>query len=323
MSVTNGPVQLRLPMQRNDKAVVNSPNPNRGGAARRRVLGRVERLRPKLHGSMLKKTGIVLGGLAAIGFVYVAAVGVYDWARTTPAFALASVKVTMVNAEGASVAIADVNGSTHTSREELLRYLSVQPGDNLVSLGLDSLRSNILRHPWVKTASLRRELPSTLHVEITEHEARGVVSLGSLYLVDDDGEVFARAGSDATHEFSVITGPTREMYEQDRGEWNRLLSLAFSFADAAKELELSLGEVHVDDTLGITAYLLPSGVPAAFGQGDFLGKIERLKKTRSLLQRDGQQVESYLLDNERHPEWVVARVTKANENRNATLTAAR
>lgn len=290
-AAVNGPVQLRLPMQR------------------KRVLGRVEMRAAAPTPGWKRRLAKPLVALVALAGLWFASDYVQQWARSSELFALSQVHV---------------EGNERASREELMRYLNVQPGDNLVGLPLEALRANVLRHPWIKTAGLRRELPRKLVLEVTEHEARGMVALPALYLVDDDGEVFARATPDAAAEHVAITGLSTELYEHDRAEWNRLLSLAFSFVDAARESELTLGEVHVDDALGVTAYLLPNGVPASFGYGDFLGKITRLKKTRALLLRDGQHVESFLLDNERHPEWVVARVTKpVTQAGTATFAAAR
>ena len=145
---------------------------------------------------------------------------------------------------------------------------------------------------------------------ISEHRAAGVVALGAMYVVDEAGDVFARAQMSELQSFSPITGLSPDWLDNDPGEWHRLLALALSFQDAANAASLSLGEIHVVDALGVSAQLLPNGVQAAFGKDDFAGKIARLKKTRALLQQQNKIAESFLLDNARHPDWVIARLSK-------------
>jgi cell division protein FtsQ len=227
---------------------------------------------------------------AFVGVVYGA-----DWLTTSDAFALSDVRV---------------SGNAQASREEILRYLNVAPGENTLTLNLEVLKANLLRHPWIKSVEISRALPDALVVNITEHRAAGVVALGSLYLVDEDGDVFSRASAAELATFPTITGLSRELFDQDPSEWHRLLGLALSFQGAAHETQVAVGEVHVDDTLGISAQLVPGGVPASFGSGDYYGKLRRLQKTRALLVQQGKSVDAYLLDNQRHPNWVVARVSK-------------
>ncbi|MFW6198831.1 MAG: cell division protein FtsQ/DivIB, partial [Acidobacteriota bacterium] len=68
-------------------------------------------------------------------------------------------------------------------------------GHNLVMLDLDRLRVWVERIPQVHTASLRRQLPETLAVKVTERRPWGTLRTDDgLWLVDREGVVLKRLG---------------------------------------------------------------------------------------------------------------------------------
>src|SRR5262245_50925568 len=105
----------------------------------------------------------LLARMVLLGMLIAAAVVGTYWAsltlQTTQAFALEEIKTA---------------GNVRASRNEVLRYLDVQRGENIFAANLDILRSNLLRHPWVKDAAVRRIVPNTLEVEVTEHVPAGI-----------------------------------------------------------------------------------------------------------------------------------------------------
>jgi cell division protein FtsQ len=218
-------------------------------------------------------------------------------------------------------------GHVRSTRQEIVRYLSdvsAAQGENIFTLDIDMLRASVLRHPWIKDVQVRRIVPGTLAVSVTEHEPYAVVALGSLYYVDRDAEPFARAAVNDLGELPVLTGLEASLYEDDRPSWQRLVHLGVQFNDAAKKNGLVVGEIQLDPAHGVIAHLLPSGTTATFGTGDFDLKIARLRDVRALLAERGQVAESYLLDNPRRPDAVVARlvpVQKQKANRTQYLSA--
>lgn len=238
----------------------------------------------------------VVGALIAAGTV-----GTY-WAsltmQTTQAFALEEVRLT---------------GHARASRDELLRYLDVALGENIFASSLDVLRNNLLRHPWVKEVAVRRVVPNALEVDIVEYVPAGIVALGGLYYVDAEGVPFSRVVVEEAEDFPVMTGLDADLFEHDRKEWSRLVQMGLQFADSAKRGNLTLGGIQLDDTLGVTAHLLPSGTTAALGVDDFDSKIRKLREVRTLLGQRGQQADAYFLDNARHPDRVVARIARKDK----------
>jgi cell division protein FtsQ len=83
-----------------------------------------------------------------------------------------------------------VRGNARLSNGEVLALLNGLRGENLVWTDLGAWRRRLLASPWVREATLRRSLPSTVEVVVAEREPIGIGRVdGSLYLVDDRGAI--------------------------------------------------------------------------------------------------------------------------------------
>jgi cell division protein FtsQ len=83
-----------------------------------------------------------------------------------------------------------VRGNTRLSTGEVLALLHGLRGENLVWTDLGAWRRRLLASPWVRDATLRRSLPSTVEVVVAERAPIGIGRVnGALYLVDDRGAI--------------------------------------------------------------------------------------------------------------------------------------
>jgi len=88
-----------------------------------------------------------------------------------------------------------VRGNDRLSRGEVLAVLTGLRGQSLVWADLDAWRRRLLASPWVRDAALRRSLPSTVEVAISERQPMGIGRLrGDMYLVVDHGIVIDQFG---------------------------------------------------------------------------------------------------------------------------------
>jgi cell division protein FtsQ len=88
-----------------------------------------------------------------------------------------------------------VRGNSRLSTVEVLALLNGLRGENLVWADLGAWRRRLLASPWVRDATLRRSLPSTVEVVVSEREPIGIGRVnGALYLVDDRGAIIDEYG---------------------------------------------------------------------------------------------------------------------------------
>jgi cell division protein FtsQ len=114
----------------------------------------------------------------------------------------------VVSADTLTVTRITVSGNARLSRGEVLSLLDGLQGRNMVTVDLESWRQKLLASPWVADAAMRRVLPGSVDVFISEREPIGIGRIGSrLYLVDPRGDVIDEYGPNyADLDLPIIDG---------------------------------------------------------------------------------------------------------------------
>jgi len=174
-----------------------------------------------------------------------------------------------------------VGPTDHVSAEEVAELAGVKPGDELLSVDPDAVAARLTTHPWIVAARVRRELPSTLSIEVTERRAVATALLGALYLLDEGGRPFKRAAFAEADGLPIITGVSRDQYAAVRATseavFRQALALYAAYKDGHPERP-RLSEVHVDPRAGFTLVLFDGSGEIRLGRGDFPAKLARLDR---------------------------------------------
>lgn len=100
-----------------------------------------------------------------------------------------------------------VVGTSRLSEQDVRSLLEIRGDLNLWSLDLERLSLRLRENPWIEQARLRRRLPGTLEVHITERIPAAVVPYYRYFLVlDSNGVVVSMAESLSAANLPVITG---------------------------------------------------------------------------------------------------------------------
>jgi cell division septal protein FtsQ len=138
-----------------------------------------------------------------------------------------------------------VSGNTRMSSGEVLSLLDGLQGRNMVLVDLEGWRQKLLASPWVADAAIRRVLPGTVDVAISERQPVGIARLGTgLYLVDHRGFIIDEFGPNyAQFDLPIIDGLAAAKHEDgsliDEGRAalvTRLLGSLQSRPDIAKRI---------------------------------------------------------------------------------------
>src|SRR5438067_9758804 len=115
---------------------------------------------------------LLLGGIAS---------GAYLLLRDEPVFTLEQ---------------ASLGGVNRFTIDEALALAGLSRGMNLLDVDEAESAQRLLALPFVRRASVTRELPRSVRIEVGERNAAVRVALGALYVADEEGAVFRRARPD-------------------------------------------------------------------------------------------------------------------------------
>lgn len=163
----------------------------------------------------------------------------------------------LTGSERFAVAAVEVRGTHAVAVTEVERAVAPAYGQNVFRVSLGAIERRLRAQPWIASASVRRDLPDTLVVEVEERHAAAVAEMGGLYLVDEHGVAFKRADvarGEATG-LLVVTGIDRAEYRRSPAEAAARIRAALDAARVyAEGGRPALGEVRHDPHRGITLY---------------------------------------------------------------------
>lgn len=227
------------------------PRPRRIGAALLRLLGRQRRPLVAAAIASVAITGALLGK---------------QWLTTSPRFAIDRV---------------DIDGVTRTPAASIAARLAVADRPNLFLYDTGAAVARLEASPWIRRASISRDLPDGLVVEIEEREPEALLVIdGDLYICDVTGTPFKRATADEAVglELVAVTGITREALSADNSATTalirRALTLALLWSDGDRP---AAGEINIDPIRGFTAITRDRAIAVRLGTGDDEAIAARLR----------------------------------------------
>ena len=212
-----------------------------------------------------------------------------------------------------------IEGHSHLSVEELLDTARVSHAPNILKLDLSEVEAALLAHPWIISASVRRELPAQLYIKVVERVPVALLALdGPLYLVDKHANIFTRTGSGEHFDLPILTGLTRDDLAAeapvDRKALTRsLVRGALKLMDVWRSSDIGqrihVSEIHMDPLLGLSLVLgegagLHRGAMVRVGRGLLQEKLDRLEAIVDHAAAEGRGISRIMLDNSTDPSRV-------------------
>jgi cell division protein FtsQ len=198
-------------------------------------------------------------GVAAVAYGPVVAAAVADH----PYFAVSEIVVTPTK---------------HVRAGSLLEAADLRPGVSLWRVDPVALAERLEAQPWIRRASVRREFPRRLTVEVTEREPAAILYLDQLYYVDSTGLAFVRVGERDPLDLPFVTGVEAAIVADERPFARHAIRQALRLLQLmqAAGLPFRVSEVHIEREQGITVFPVEPRVALTFGWSGFGTKLTRL-----------------------------------------------
>jgi len=172
-----------------------------------------------------------------------------------------------------------IRGNERLSTAEVLAVLNGLRGESLVWTDLDVWRQRLLASPWVRDAALRRSLPSTVDVVVSERQPIGIGRIHSeMYLVDERGVIIDQYGPQyADLDLPIIDGlsaaPGAGGSLTDEGRAD-LAARVIAAAKSKPSVGRRLSQVDVSDLHNAAVILEGDPAVIQLGEDQFLARLQ-------------------------------------------------
>jgi len=222
----------------------------------------------------------------------------------------------VVTSESFAVESIKLEGLERADGETVRTLAGVQNGENIFTLNLDDVKRGVASHPWVSSVEVSRVLPRTIKVQVQEYQPILMVALGALYYIDSSGAIVKRYTPGESENLPVVTGLTRDDFENDelrtRTRLRQIISFLKDYSLESKGAAQKIEELHVDPVMGLT--LVPAGDRrrVRMGHAPWRQKIRQWERMKNDSGVQELLVKEVILGGARRPERVVMRLTGSN-----------
>jgi cell division protein FtsQ len=162
-------------------------------------------------------------------------------------------------------------GNEHLSDEELTALAGLKRGRNILTLSTGDIYARMMESPWLRSVSVRKELPDVLHVLIKEAEPFALLDMkGHLFIVDDGGRMLEELRDSRVPFLPIISAdPFRK---------KEAFSEAINLVSAVKVTGLLSQKDHIEIIAQKPEELTMNidGTVVKVGVGDYEEKLRRL-----------------------------------------------
>ena len=185
----------------------------------------------------------------------------------------------VLHASGLQVRRINVHGNVRLSSGEVQAILDGLRGANILTADLVAYRHRLMDSPWVADVALRRVLPGTVEVFMTERRPMGLCRLGTtLYLVDPRGTLIDEFGPQyAEFDLPIVDGLVRApssgqpTIDETRAD---LASRVIDALAARKDLSQRVSQIDVHDAHDAVVLLDNDAALLHLGEDKFLERVQ-------------------------------------------------
>ena len=198
------------------------------------------------------------------------------------------------------VSVIEIEGGSTVLYKDVLNLSGIERGINILKIDVKAAEVLIKTHPFIEDVVVKRVLPDTIRIELSERVPVALVSADKLYAMDVNGVLFKEYSFADGLDLPVITGPDKGGDEWVEEIKPRVLELLTILDEGTTRLKLAeLSEIHGDPYYGLTLVTLNDGVKIDIGNEDFREKLAKLDKVLEIRKGLSSGIESIYLNSDR------------------------
>jgi cell division protein FtsQ len=136
------------------------------------------------------------------------------------------------------------------------------------------VRTRLHTHPWIQRATVRRDGPGRIVIEVRERKPMAIVRFEELHYVDRRGHVLGVLAADDSRNLPMITGLEDDIHRAYAPVALPRIAQLLRWCERRGSID-ELSEIHVDREEGVTMYPLENDVAVRLGWGRWREKLNR------------------------------------------------
>jgi cell division protein FtsQ len=190
---------------------------------------------------------------------------------------------------GLAVGNVQVEGRRRAGRDAVLSAVGVARGTPILAVDPADAKQRLEAVPWIRSASVERRLPDTLHIRLVERQPLAFWQQhGKLVLIDHDGVVVPTERLDGFGNLIVLVGPDAPAQGAALIDMLATEPALAAHVTAAVRVGGRRWNLHLDNNVDIA---LPEDDPAAGWR-----RLAQLERRDGILEREIQEVDLRLPD---------------------------
>jgi len=204
----------------------------------------------------------------------------------------------ITQAEFFNIAQIEITGANHVTREEILTLADLNRDRNIFELNAALAEKQILSHPWIQSASIKRGLHAKLKIFIKEHEPLAIVRIRNTadILINIKGQPFKEYDlvNDRLENLPLITGVDLTKARDEYLFAGTLFDSVMDFLNSGETgpVEHIEGDENTGVTIKTKNFINPLStpdrgtVPIKLGFDNFKAKLEKAKKISEYIDKN-------------------------------------
>jgi cell division protein FtsQ len=194
-----------------------------------------------------------------------------------------------------------VTGNHRVEAERILSRARLATGVNILSVNLYLVRQRLLADPWIAQAQVRRELPDSIEIRVTEQRPLAILDLGRKFLLNDRGEVFMELNETTPVPLPLVSGLEFSDLHLEGGTGSPAFGAVMEVLRLGLRPDTALpfaaiDRIEVDRQLGLTVHAFGGTKVIKIGFHDYPDKYDRLRTVMVFLNRDGRLPDFSVID---------------------------
>jgi cell division protein FtsQ len=169
-----------------------------------------------------------------------------------------------------------ISGTERLAKSDVLALLDGLRGQSILRADLEAARRRLLASPWVADAVLRRRLPASIEVTITERRPMCLARLaGRLFLIDEQGIAIDEYGPKyAEFDLPIIDGLAAPGLSQIDAARLQLATRVLDSLAGRPDVARRVSQIDVSDATDAVVLLDTDGALLRLGDRDFRQRLE-------------------------------------------------